>query len=232
VNFDAVAPWYRRLEAIAFGNDLQRCRVACLGEISSPRHALIVGEGNGRFLCELLRFHPSLEVDCVDASERMLRLARARIHHELLASAGRVRFLQRDIRSWSPEPRQYDLIVTHFFLDCFPTDQVAGIVTRLAGTAADNARWLLADFRVPSGTVARFRARAWLTVMYRFFRYAAGIEARELIDPSPFLRRYGFVLERQRLSRGGLLKSELWRNIGLRPVRPADIVPAASDSAE
>jgi SAM-dependent methyltransferase len=232
VSFDRIARSYRTFETIAFGNALQRARVAWLDEIQSPCRGLVVGEGNGRFLCELLRAHPDIQFDCVDASARMLQLAQARIQNEHPASAGRVRFLQRDIRSWSPDARQYDLIVTHFFLDCFPTDQVAGIVTKLAETAADNAHWLLADFRVPGSTIARFHAHAWLAMMYGFFRYAAGIEARELIDPSLFLHRHGFVLEQQHLSRGGMLKSELWRNMGLRPVRPADILPAASDSAE
>ena len=55
VSFDSIAPAYRTLETIAFGGALQRARVACLGEIGTPRRALIVGEGNGRFLCELLR---------------------------------------------------------------------------------------------------------------------------------------------------------------------------------
>src|SRR5205085_11553919 len=64
VSFDAIAPWYRTLETIAFGQALQRARVACLAEISAPRRALIVGEGHGRYLCQLLRAHPPPHVDC------------------------------------------------------------------------------------------------------------------------------------------------------------------------
>ena len=87
VSFDAVAPWYRMLETIAFGDALQRCRVACLGEIAVPRRALIVGEGNGRFLCALLQAHPGVEVVCVDASERMLQLARKRMERRIARSS-------------------------------------------------------------------------------------------------------------------------------------------------
>src|SRR6476660_3262445 len=114
VSFDAVAPWYRALERIAFGNALQRARVAWLGEISSPRRALIIGEGDGRFLSELLRTHSTVEVDCVDASERMLALARQRLRHT--AARPWVHFLYADIRSWTPHEATYDLIVTPFFL--------------------------------------------------------------------------------------------------------------------
>src|ERR1043165_8266693 len=67
VSFDAVTPWYRTLETVAFGNALQRARLACLAEIQAPSRVLIVGEGDGRFLFQLLRMHPSAEIDCVDA---------------------------------------------------------------------------------------------------------------------------------------------------------------------
>lgn len=213
MSFDFIAPAYRTLETIAFGGDLQRARVDCLGEISSPRHALIVGEGNGRFLCELLRRYPNVEVDCVDASQRMLKLARKRIKRQLPADTTRVRFLCADIASWSPPEHQFDLIVTHFFLDCFSGDRIADIVNRLSRVAMPNATWLLADFCMPAGGFARIRASLWLAAMYRFFQITAGIEARELEDPSPFLRTAGFALANQHLFRRGMVKSELWHRM-------------------
>jgi ubiquinone/menaquinone biosynthesis C-methylase UbiE len=210
VSFDSVAPWYRTLETIAFGNALQRARIACLAEISSPRRALIVGEGNGRFLSAVLQRHPLIRVDCVDSSERMLDLARRQILEISPNEIGRVTFLREDIRTWTPTDR-YDLIVTHFFLDCFTTGQVGHVVAKLAQAAAPDAVWLLADFTIPDAGFARGHARAWLAVMYWFFRCVAGLEARELVDPSPFLRAEGFTLARQDLFRLGMVKSELWR---------------------
>jgi trans-aconitate methyltransferase len=209
VSFDAIAPWYRTLETIAFGNALQRARVACLDAIGSSRRTLIVGEGNGRFLAALLQRHPLIKVDCVDSSERMLELARRHVLQTAPDELSRVAFLQRDVTTWVPHDR-YDLIVTDFFLDCFSIQQVGNIVAKLAQAAAPNATWLLADFRIPEAGLARIHARVWLAVMYWFFRAFARIWARDLIDPSPFLRAEGFVLERQILFRFGMLKSELW----------------------
>ena len=210
MSFDAVAPWYRTLETIAFGNALQEARVACLDEIGSPRRALIAGEGNGRFLAALLQHQPLVRIDCVDSSQRMLELARRHVLETNADQINRVAFLEHDMTSWMPNER-YDLIVTHFFLDCFGTPQVGNSVAKLAQAAAPNAIWLLADFRIPKAGFAHFHARAWLAVMYWFFRCVAGIEAHELVDPSPFLRVEGFALERQHLFRHGMLKSELWR---------------------
>ena len=232
MSFDAIAPWYRALEWIAFGDQLQRCRVACLREIPAPRRALIVGEGNGRFLCELLRLHPTVEVDCLDASERMLQLARKRIEQTWPDRPARVRFLHDDITSWNAPAQRYDLIITHFVLDCFRETELALIVRKLAGAASEDATWLVADFRVPSRGFARRRARVWLALMYWFFRMTARIKANELIDPTPFIRGQGFRCAMQHQFKGAMLKSESWRNIGILPVRPADILSAAPDSAE
>jgi SAM-dependent methyltransferase len=210
VSFDAIAPWYRALEWIAFGDQLQRCRVACLGEIPAPRRALIVGEGNGRFLCELLRRHPAVEVDCLDVSERMLQLAHERVERQWPDRAARVRFVRQEIMSWNAPAQRYDLIVTHFVLDCFREKELALIIQKLTCAASEDATWLLADFRVPSRGFARLRARVWLGLMYWFFRVAARIEANELIDPTPFIQAHGFVRVTQHQLKGGMLKSESW----------------------
>ena len=211
MSFDALAPWYLALETIAFGNALQRCRAACLGEIQSPRCALLVGEGNGRFLCKLFRAHPDVRVDCIDASERMLQLARRRVVNELPGRTDHVRFLQRDIMKWAPPENHYDLVVTHFLLDCFPEAELAGVIKNLASAAKPDAAWLLADFRMPARGFARLRARVWLAMMYQFFRFTARISACELIDPTPFMQAAGFTLAHQQLFQQGMLKSELWR---------------------
>lgn len=214
MSFDTLAPWYGMLEWIAFGDDLQRCRVACLGEIAAPRRALIVGEGNGRFLCELLRLHPGVEIHCIDASQRMLQLARKRIDRELPHHAGRVRFLHQDITQWHASENHYDLVVTHFVLDCFPEAKLAGVIKKLARAATDDANWLLADFCIPPTRYATARARIWVAIMYLFFRVTTQIEASQLIDPTPFMRAERFALARPHFFQKGMLKSEMWRKPG------------------
>ena len=62
MSFDRLARPYRLLETLAFGNALQRARTFWIDKIPSPKRALIVGEGNGRFLCELLCTYPKIDV--------------------------------------------------------------------------------------------------------------------------------------------------------------------------
>jgi hypothetical protein len=143
----------------------------------------------------------------------MLQLARKRLEREVPDRVQGVRFLQRDLTSWSPPEHHYDLVVTHFFLDCFAEAQLVAIVRKLAHAGTEDATWLLADFCVPSERGARLRAQTWLAIMYQFFRLTAGIQARKLIDPTPFPQAEGFVVARQHLFRKGILRSEMWRRI-------------------
>jgi ubiquinone/menaquinone biosynthesis C-methylase UbiE len=211
VSFDRIAPHYRWLEAVAFGNALQRARVAWLADLENPVRALIVGEGNGKFLCELLRTHPRIEVDCLDASARMLQLARERVHREGRGGERQVRFLHADLRTWSPKENIYDLIVTHFVLDCFTENEATAIVGKLARALTADASWLIADFSIPSQKLARLRTKVWLAAMYLFFRVVAAISARHLIDASPLLERHRFQCLCRRSWQFSMLKSELWR---------------------
>lgn len=210
MSFDRLAPHYRWLETIAFQNALQNARSCWVDDIPRPERVLIAGEGNGRFLSELLRVHPGINVDCVDASERMLELARARVRRLRPESLGSIRFLHSDIVDWSPSG-SYDLIVTHFFLDCFAREQLGAVVAKLAQAAQPDAVWLLADFTVPQENGwMRCHARTWLSAMYLFFRCAANLKANELIDPTPYLEANGFARTSRRVSRSGMLKSEMY----------------------
>ena len=204
MNFDRVAPHYRWLEALVFGNRLQEARLAFVSEIRPPWRVLVAGEGNGRFLAEFVRAHPAAEVDCVEASARMIALARGR-------DPGRARFIHARLEELALERGAYDLIVTHFFLDCFQESILRGVIKGLARAAAKDATWLVSEFSIPEKGIERVQARCWLWTMYCFFRATAGIEASELIDYTPFLRAERFVLMRQHLFGEGLLKSELWK---------------------
>jgi ubiquinone/menaquinone biosynthesis C-methylase UbiE len=211
VSFDSVARIYHSLEAATFGRALQRARTAFINRLKEPRRALLLGEGNGRFLCELLRVHPRVEILCVDQSEGMLALARKALQKTDCKTHASVQFEQQDLRTWSPPAGQFDLIVTHFFLDCFGQTALERIVMKLCEAATPHCMWLIADFQLPARGLSRWHAHVWLAAMYLFFRLAAAIEARNLIDPAPFLRRSGWQCEAQQIFRFGMLKSELWR---------------------
>jgi SAM-dependent methyltransferase len=208
MNFDALAPHYCWMEFLSAGNKLQDCRTTFLDRMRGAKEVLILGEGNGKFLVECRRVLPQAHVTCVDASARMLALAQQRLERHALNSS-QVQFVHADVMTWKPAV-VYDCIVTHFFLDCFRPEQLELLAFKLAGAAARNARWLLADFRVPDTGLCRWRARLILCVLYLFFRMATRLPANDLTAPDHVLERHGFKLRERRVREWGLLHTDLW----------------------
>lgn len=207
MNFDRVAPHYDRLERWFSRGLMHHARVAHLPAIANCRHALLLGEGPGRFLPLVLGQFPDARVTCVDSSAQMLARARNGIPN---ADRGRVTFVEVDICAWQPAADQFDLIVTNFFLDCFNEDDLSRIVPLIASAATDDANWLVADFNVPDSGFARWRAAFIIGVLYRFFGFTTGLSARRLIPPGPWLEQGGFKLHRRVEYDHGLLRSDWW----------------------
>ena len=211
MNCDPIARWYRWLEYIGFGRELERRRCAFLREVADARRILVLGEGDGRFLVRIVeqnaRQDQGASIDYMDLSGRMLDLARSRVGEK-------VNYYKADARTVRLPAAEYDLIVTHFFLDCFEDDEATAMMERVARSAAPQSRWLISEFRQPSHGWRAVWARVWLWTMYRFFRLATGLRTTHLIDHHPLLHGHGFRLIRVETARFGLVASELWLRDG------------------
>jgi hypothetical protein len=141
----------------------------------------------------------------------MLNLAHRRLDRCGLGLE-RVEFVHADALSWGPPLGFFDLIVTHFFLDCFPDKQLKRLLAVLAQACGPRAKWLLADFQIPARGMPRWRALLIHRMMYGFFRVVTGLPARELTTPDPILAGHGFVLQKRKINDWGLLHSDLWEN--------------------
>lgn len=205
MSFDRLAPFYRTMEFLSAGGKLQECRTAFLDEIPPPRKILLAGEGHGRFLPLCAARFPDARITVIDSSAAMLEIARRK------APSGNIEFIHADILQWTGPPDPFDLIVTHFFLDCFPPDELATVISRLAASATPDANWLLADFQVPRGRAASLRSRAILALLYTFFRLLTGLRASSLAPPDESLEKAGFTRHRHLTREWGLLKSEWWQ---------------------
>jgi len=209
MSFDTLAPYYRTLESLLAGGTLHRCRTAFLAEIKSCRCALLLGEGPGRFLAELLRANSGVEVTCIESSPRMIAQAIRHLERRGL-DASRVRFQACDALAWEPPRARFDLVVTSFFLDCFRPEQTERLITKVANSTTPEAQWLLADFQVPARGWRRWRAKILLSMMYAFFRLVARLPASRLTPPDDFLQAAGFRLTARQLTNFDFVHSDLW----------------------
>ena len=206
MNFDRLAPHYHRLEALSGGGLLQRARTAWLDELKDCRSILSAGEGHGRFAAACTARFPATRLTCIEASAAMIAAAKAH-----LGSRGvPIRWHHAELLHWGTGEK-FDAIVTCFFLDCFPPDELAAVIGKLAGCAAPKAVWLVVDFSIPAGGFARWRAKAVHTLMYAFFRRAVALPARRLTTPDALLQAQGFQLSGRREYNCGLVRADLWR---------------------
>jgi len=210
MSFDVLAPHYRWMEFVSAGEKLQNCRTAHLSKLPDATNILIFGEGNGRFLVECCRHFPRASITVVDASARMIKLARQRLSRQGVKKEG-IEFICADALTWTPPAAKFDLIVTHFFLDCFHAEQLQALITGLAHAAAPGANWLVADFQAAAHGWRRVRSRAILWVMYRFFTIVTRLPASSLTPPDAFLEQRGFRLHERMMHDWELLHSDWWQ---------------------
>ncbi len=230
-DFNLIARPYRWMEYLTLGRALERCRNYFLPDLAACRSALVLGDGDGRFLAALLAANPALHADAVDASRTMLDLLERRAHAAHPTAANRLNTHHTDALAFTAD-RRYDLVVTHFFLDCLTTPEVDRLCTRLTPHLAPNARWLISDFRIPAGLM-RWPARILVRLLYLAFRLLTGLRTTHLPDYTAVLIAAGFTRVATHPSLAGLLTTELWEYtpaMQLPPQRPktaplADPVP-------
>lgn len=210
IDCDLIAPWYEPVEHLCFGRALERRRNAFLGELGDARRALSCGEGDGRFIAALLQANAQVQVTAVDASRRMVEVANRRIGGKGSSMRERSDYQFRDIHNSDPSGAPYDLVATHFFLDCFSTEEATAVIHRLASWTRPRARWIVSEFCQPSAPVGQLWTGAVIRSLYAAFRVTTGLQITRLPAYRPALESEGFELRKQEHACGGLLVSELW----------------------
>jgi SAM-dependent methyltransferase len=213
--FDRLSQVYRWMEYFSFGPYLQQCRNLRINDMVACRRALVYGDGDGRFLAELVRRAPEIRATTVDASNKMLdRLARR------LPSGAQVRLLHADALECEPAgfpDAPFDLVVSHFFLDCFNEAEIASLVAHVNVAVEKMALWVVSDFAIPRQRPARLLGMLIVRSLYLAFGLLTGLRARRLPDHARVMCEAGWMLEDRRELLLGLLVSERWRRIAPSP---------------
>jgi SAM-dependent methyltransferase len=208
-NFDLIARPYRWLEYVTLGSALEHCRLHYLPSLLKRDRALVLGDGDGRFLAQLLAENPHLRADAIDTSAAMLRLLRQRC--EALATNASTRLNTHQASALTcPLDGPYDLIVTHFFLDCLTQPDLENLVNRIAPSLVPKALWLVSDFQIPSGPM-RLPAKILVRTLYLAFRILTGLRTTQLPDHATPLHQAGLTRIAHRHRLAGLLVTELWQ---------------------
>ena len=199
------------------GRALERRRFEFLPELmgdEASHRALVLGDGDGRFLARLLEVNPAAKVDYVDSSREMVALARKRVlaGRQGPAAARRVTFHHADARAWLPAAAcRYQWVFTHFFLDCLGEWEMDQLLDKLLPFMEKDAAWIVSEFHQPPSGLAAWRARVWIGGLYRVFGLTTGLQVRRLPDYRHRLQAHGFRMHREVVAEWGLLVSEWWQ---------------------
>jgi|GEM_PF-250376 len=208
-NFNRIASPYRYLEYLTLGRILERCRDHFLPKLFDCQQALILGDGDGRFLAKLYTANPTLHATAVDISAAMLNLLRRRC--EAAAFNAKILLLTCNSSALEHTPSsQTDLVVAHFFFDCLTQSDLDALIDRVAKHVRPNALWLISDFRIPGGPI-RLPARLIIRALYLAFRILTGLRTTRLPDHATPLSRAGLIRIDHHHSMAGMLATELWQ---------------------
>lgn len=188
-SFDWMAKPYALFERVLFGSTFHATRTALIPKLAGARRVLVLGEGDGRFVSELLAYDPHVEVFVVDGSLEMLRVSQKRC----APYAGRTQFVHANVVTWlttAERAAEFDGVVTTFFLDCLTEAELVTLFTELDYHVAADTRWLWADLVIPSHGLRRLLARTLLRALYAVFALTTNITARRLVSPDPYFSRH------------------------------------------
>lgn len=208
-NFDRIAKPYRWLEYLTLGRALERCRLYFLPDLLQHKNALVLGDGDGRFLAALMATNRNLEAEAVDSSATMLHLLCKRCEASASDVSTRLRIQRTSALAFVPTA-PYDLVATHFFLDCLSQADLESLIFRIAPALAPGALWVISDFRIPPGFMC-FPARIAVRFLYLAFRILTGLRTTRLPDYAKPLVRAGLTRIEYHHSLAGLLTTELWQ---------------------
>lgn len=204
--FDRLAPIYDPLADLAFAGRIHASQIALLPKLHPARRVLVMGGGNGRFLCELLASGHADHAVSIDASSVMTERTRAALRAIDLVDRADLRVGGLETLG---EAEHFDLIVTHCYLDLFEAQELDGVLDRLSEALLPKGQWLFSDFTTTGEGLPRIAKRAVVTTLYTFFRLTCGLKTRSLPDFDAAFVRRGFREVAKASAAAGLLKAAI-----------------------
>ena len=196
--FDRLAPVYDRLARLVYGSSIIKAQTCSLTSIPSAAKVLILGGGTGKMLTDLVNLKPDCEVWYIEASARMMVMARER------KVRANIHFIHGTITAL-PDVK-FDVVITHFFLDLFSAPTLRMMIPTILLVSKPTVLWLASDF-VNHG---KWWEHVLLKIMYLFFRQVCSIEGDRLPEWNRIIFDAGLKKIRTNYFYGGFIESSVF----------------------
>ncbi len=196
--FDRLAPIYDSLAGLVFGTSIRTSQLHFLSYLKKKQKLLILGGGTGWILPFIFEINPTLHIDYIELSPKMLDKAR-------LNAKGNpnIRFIEGTENSI--QNGKYDCVITGFYLDLFSGAQLRTVINQIKENLQPNACWIATDFV----SIKKWH-KAMLWIMYRFFSVTAGLKTVSLPEWETGLKHAGGKLIEAKITKGGFIKSVIF----------------------
>jgi len=205
-DFSSLSSIYDVLGLLMFQGSLHSSQVYFFDKMPKIKKALILGGGTGKFLVDLLNSVLVEKVIYVDISPGMIAKAKDKVRK--LKLENKVEFICGGFESIPVG--QYDLICTHYFLDCFEEEHIVEMLQVLKKSLSENGVWHFTDFYLDSGS--SFLRKKFVAFLYFFFRTSCGLKVDKLANFKKVFKNTGFKRIEEKYFRRRLLRTALYKN--------------------
>jgi ubiquinone/menaquinone biosynthesis C-methylase UbiE len=222
--YDFIARFYDQLARLVFGDQIFSSQTHFLTSVPDDSNVLILGGGTGLIARELLKIRPRCRITFVDASAKMISIAKAN-NFSSRVNIVFVHGTENDIPAV-----YYEVVITNFFLDLFSPKELEVVLQKIKARLTLNAIWLVTDFQKPK----TLRQKFVLAFMYRFFALVTRLKNQELPLLFKQIKKIGFnEIETTEFASGFIKTTVLKRtnelsNYPSQPVEPIQLSPPST----
>ncbi|MGE0586947.1 MAG: class I SAM-dependent methyltransferase [Cyclobacteriaceae bacterium] len=198
--FDRIAPIYDSIARLVFCGAIRKAQETHLNRIPPHAKVLVLGGGSGKWMERLFNLNPGCTIYFIEASSRMLRLAKKNNSKY----SQQIEFIHGT--HLSAPLVQFDVLITHFFLDMFSDDGLVDLITLVKDRLKRNGIWIVADF-----VDQRWWHRLLLRIMYSFFRLVGAIDIGKLPEWESAIKDKGIFTDQTRYFFGSFISCKSFK---------------------
>ena len=184
-----------------FGQSIQEIQHQLIRQLPTQGSLLLLGGGDGSILPLLYSHAPLLEIEYLEASSKMIELAKQQAH-----SSQKIVFNHN--ADFSTHKEQYDFIYTAFFLDQFTVHEIGKIIQRFKQS---KTQWFVADFYLGENTRRKLWRNLQIKMSIIFFKCTTNHQVQNLPDVFKVFHELGFKSSYISTLGGGFYRLEIFK---------------------
>ena len=147
-SYNRIAFIYSLASKLVYGNTLTNIQHTLIKQLPQDGRLLIIGGGDGSILPFIYNNSPNLQLQYMEASSEMLKLAQSNAPKKQ-----NIQFIHSD--DFNKLDQEFNYIYAGFLFDLFPESKSTIIINELESKTLNDLTWYVADFEINKHTKRR-----------------------------------------------------------------------------